>query len=153
VFTRGHTVVAPSAADDLRQLLISGRKSKQTLTEIAKAAVNLQLENWRRSEAARADSKDAPFTLFGVDFTPIYHGGQLGSDLVKNCKSIEDVVRKNPDSLNAIIWTWAKLPYSIRCAGEATNTLPEPKASEGGPAKKKARVEGEGELVEDIDEW
>jgi hypothetical protein len=123
------------------------------MTGLAQSAIKLQLENWRQSEKARSESKDAPLALFGVDFTALYNNGQLGARASEDCDGIVGLVKSNPDSLDLRVWTWVKLPYSVRCAGIAGAALPHPKAVTKGSAKKKARVEGQSELVEDIDEW
>lgn len=136
-------VVSTAASGDLRDLLI---KSKSDFYDLARQAVNFQLAVWARSETSMKE-KTADLSLFDVDFNALKYEGQLGDNPYSDLKTIQAAVT---EQARQEIWKWIKFPYSIRNAqGQSPKADMEPQERN----KKKLRVEGEEDLVEDADEW
>ncbi|KAJ7578019.1 hypothetical protein C8J56DRAFT_364210 [Mycena floridula] len=141
VFSRGHPVVSTAATTEL---LKSTYLSSEPV-DIAKRAIELQLVS---SEKAVAETKDKNIDLkiFEVDFAKLEYQGQLGQNVDTDIETLSSsVTEENRQKL----FTWEKLPYVLRCAGLQSVSLPKGKKG----TKKKAKVGGEPELVDEVDEW
>ncbi|PBK64475.1 hypothetical protein ARMSODRAFT_1087899 [Armillaria solidipes] len=149
-------VVATAASNSLRSLLLESWKQGDAY-DLAKAVVELQLKNWEQSER-EAQNKSDSLEILGLDFGQVQYQGALGENPQKDSESIIQAIRESQTvdkgSLKDI-WTWSRLPYSVRCAGlkVGANTEGEDEPTTGAREIKRARVERHDELVADADEW
>ncbi len=130
--------------------------SKSDAYELAEAVVHLQLKNWEESEQELKKKSDS-LEILGLNFGRVQYQSALGEYPEKDSKSIIEAVRESPTvdngSLNDV-WTWSRLPYSIRCAGlKAMAREAGSVQSSDAREKKKSRVERQDELIADADEW
>ncbi|KAJ6547310.1 hypothetical protein B0H19DRAFT_260972 [Mycena capillaripes] len=141
-------VVSTAANTELRSLLLSKDNS------IAEATVKLQLRTWEKAEAAAlAQVKENGLgQLLGVDFDDITQG-ELGEHPESDVDAIFNAISRaaGNTSLRKDVWTWERLPLSIRCVGLARSSDDKEESLER-PAKK-SRVQGRDELIPDLDEW
>ncbi len=149
-------VVATAASNSLRSLLLESWKQGDAY-DLAKAVVELQLKNWEQSER-EAQNKSDSLEILGLDFGQVHYQGALGENPQKDSESIIQAIQESQTvdkgSLKDI-WTWSRLPYSVRCAGlEAGHNIEDGNGSTTGAREnKRARVERQDELVADADEW
>ncbi|KAK0225165.1 hypothetical protein EDD85DRAFT_980515 [Armillaria nabsnona] len=149
-------VVATAASNSLRSLLLESWKQGDAY-DLAKAVVELQLKNWEQSER-EAQNKSDSLEILGLDFGQVHYQGALGENPQKDSESIIQAIQGSQTvdkgSLKDI-WTWSRLPYSVRCAGlEAELNIEGGNGSTTGAREnKRVRVERQDELVADADEW
>ncbi|KAK0458461.1 uncharacterized protein EV420DRAFT_1542382 [Desarmillaria tabescens] len=149
-------VIATAASNSLRSLLLESWKQGDAY-DLAKAVVELRLKNWEQSERG-AQNKSDSLEILGLDFSRVQYHGALRENPQKDSQSIIQAIRESQTvdkgSLKDI-WTWSRLPYSVRCAGLKAEAQVEggDGSTTGARENKKARVERYDELVADADEW
>ncbi|KAK0474905.1 hypothetical protein IW261DRAFT_1497676 [Armillaria novae-zelandiae] len=148
-------VVATAASNSLRSLLLESWKQGDAY-DLAKAVVELQLKNWKQSER-EAQNKSDSLEILGLDFGRVQYQGALGENPQKDSEAIIQVIRESQTVDKGFlkdIWTWSRLPYSVRCAGlKAKLNIEGGDGSTSARENKRARVERQDELVADADEW
>ncbi|KAK0185798.1 hypothetical protein F5146DRAFT_1163287 [Armillaria mellea] len=149
-------VVATAASNSLRSLLLESWKQGDAY-DLAKAVVELQLKNWEQSER-EAQNKSDSLEILGLDFGQVQYEGALGETPQKDSESIIQAIQASQIVEKGFlkdIWTWSRLPYSVRCAGLKAGLNIEDRngSTTGTRENKRARVERQDELVVDADEW
>lgn len=118
----------------------------------AEDVVELQLKNWRKAQEQTARA-DVNLEIYDISFQTVQNS--FGDNPLDDIGKIKSLIQsKSPDDGN--LWNWTKLPYSLRCAwhGEASLRPPTPEvAPESSRPTKKAKVEGDSDVVEDLDAW
>lgn len=116
---------------------------------LAKACVDLQLDNWEKT-LQHARSADVSFgASFGVNLDQLNFVGELGEHAEQDIDVISKAMASVSLSQAQIkdIWTWDKLPYVARCVGLASIKEEEVRQ------QKKVRNENDECLIPDVDEW
>lgn len=149
-------VVATAASSRLRSLLLESWEQGDAY-DLAKAVVELQLKIWEQSER-EAQNKSDSVEMLGLDFGRVQYQGALGENPQKDSEGIIQAIRESQTVDKGFlkdIWTWSRLPYSVRCAGlkAKLNIEGGDGSTTGARENKRARVERQDELVADADEW
>ncbi|KIK64907.1 hypothetical protein GYMLUDRAFT_70870 [Collybiopsis luxurians FD-317 M1] len=152
VYDRAHArpVISTAASDHLRKVL----KENDSPTKIAINSVNTQLKLWKDvSEKDAASSVDCQ--VLGLDLVQLEFNGYLGEYAEEDTLVISKAVQSAATTaeLKKGIWSWFKLPYTIRRVGSGLRVPDNSESSGQGPDRKKKKVVGSDELVDDVDEW
>ena len=156
---RGRPVIGTAATDEIRSLLNSLYRQYRNddVYGIGEAALKLQLSTWKKLEQETRAADDAK-ELFGVDFIKAL-GENIGRQAREDVGAIKKLSEEKSIKANDVqkLWTWKRLPYSVRQAGLAADAssapTSEPSEEDGSRAKKRSKSEGEDELIADVDEW
>ncbi|KAJ3823192.1 hypothetical protein F5880DRAFT_1653181 [Lentinula raphanica] len=127
-----------------------GRTSTTSFTadpDNAIEAVTTQLKLWKDAVEKQASST-ITCNLMGLDIASLTFKGYLGEYLEEDAAVINAAFKggENADELfKKGIWSWEKLPYTIRCIGSGLVDH-----NEQGPSEKSKLSD---ELIDDVDEW
>jgi hypothetical protein len=137
-------VISTAASKELRELLKSQQSDN---VKLAKDTVELQLSTWAKTVQ---DIKDADLTLgkpLGVDMEFLsFPGDYVGHKPTEDAQVVAEAFgEKMPE-----IWTWDRLPYTIKRAGTSASS---PDAQSAKWSAKKARKSDDVRLVPELDDW
>ncbi|KAJ3730207.1 hypothetical protein C8R42DRAFT_714913 [Lentinula raphanica] len=134
---------------ELRKVLKKGASQ----STIAIEAVNTQLKLWKDTVEKQAAST-ITCKLLGLDIAGLTFEGYLGQHVEEDAAIIHAAVKRVENAnelLKKSVWSWAKLPYTIRRVGSSLVHSSDD-TTEQGPNKKTKLLETD-ELVDDVDEW
>lgn len=146
--SRNTPVIGTATHPTLRAAL----KQRLSQTELAIEAVNTQLKIWEETLEKEA-SGIVNFEILGFDISRLEFEGYLGQHVEADVQVIQKGVQatESDELLNKGVWSWSKLPYTVRRVG---SSLPvEGSKNSKNSKKKKVKVMGNDEFVDDLDEW
>ncbi|KAJ3837544.1 hypothetical protein F5878DRAFT_622155 [Lentinula raphanica] len=146
---RTRAMLSTATDPELRKVLKKGASQ----STIAIEAVNTQLKLWKDTVEKQAAST-ITCELLGLDIASLTFKGYLGQHVEEDAAIIQAAVKRVENAnelLKKGVWSWAKLPYTIRRVGSSLVDSSDD-TTEQGPKKKTKLLETD-ELVDDVDEW